>query len=118
MVCPYCRTENHPAATRCAACASWLVDPPPVREWTRAREGKMIAGISRGLSARFGIPVAAIRLLFLLSSLLGGWGLLVYLALWIAMPLEPPVRAALPAYLPPEPARAAGAPGGGSPPSA
>jgi phage shock protein PspC (stress-responsive transcriptional regulator) len=29
------------------------------------------------------------RLAFLLSVLLGGWGILVYIAFWIAMPLEP-----------------------------
>jgi phage shock protein PspC (stress-responsive transcriptional regulator) len=118
MTCPYCRTENHPAATKCAACASWLVDPPPVREWTRARDGKMIAGICRGLSQRFGIPVAAIRLVFLFSLLLGGWGLLAYVGLWIAMPLAAPVYPALPAYQPPVPAHAGGPSGPGAPPAA
>ena len=117
MTCPYCRTENHPAATKCAACASWLVDPPPIREWTRAREGKLIGGVCRGLSLRFGMPVAAVRLVFLLSLLLGGWGLIAYLGLWIAMPLSPPVFPALPAYRPPEPAQASGASGPGAPPS-
>jgi len=116
MVCPYCRTQNHPAATRCAACSSWMVDPPPIREWTRAREGRVIAGICRGLSQRFAIPVAAIRLVFLLSLLLGGWGLLAYLGLWIAMPLGPAAAPpALPEYRPPEPMPPAGAPGPGSP---
>ncbi len=89
MLCPYCRTENATGATRCAACTSWLVEPRPVREWTRAREGRLIAGVARGLANRFGIPIAALRLVFLLSILFGGWGILVYLALWIAMPEEP-----------------------------
>jgi phage shock protein PspC (stress-responsive transcriptional regulator) len=30
-----------------------------------------------------------VRLVFLLSILFGGWGILAYVALWIAMPLEP-----------------------------
>ncbi len=89
MLCPYCRTENAAGATRCAACTSWMADPPPVREWTRARSGRMIAGVARGLANRFGIPIAAVRLVFLLSILFGGWGILVYVALWIAMPQEP-----------------------------
>ena len=89
MTCPYCRTRNEPGSTRCAACTSWMVDPPPVREWTRARRARMAAGVCRGLAARFGVPVAALRLAFVLSVLLGGWGILAYLALWIAMPLEP-----------------------------
>jgi phage shock protein PspC (stress-responsive transcriptional regulator) len=89
MICPYCKTENALGATRCAACTSWMVERPPVREWTRAREGRFVAGVCRGLSGRFGIPVAAVRLVFLLSILFGGWGILVYVALWIAMPLDP-----------------------------
>lgn len=89
MICPYCRTESAPGATRCAACTSWMVEVRPVREWTRARTGRFLGGVARGLATRFGLPVAALRLVFLLSVLLGGWGILVYAALWIAMPLEP-----------------------------
>jgi phage shock protein C len=89
MTCPYCKSENRPGAVKCAACGSWTVDNPPVREWYRAREGRMIAGVGRGLANRFGAPVAAVRLLLIASLLLGGWGLLVYLALWISMPIEP-----------------------------
>lgn len=102
MICPYCRTENLPGATRCAACTSWMTDHPPVRDWTRARSGRMLGGVCRGLSARFGVPVAALRLAFLLSVLLGGWGIIAYLALWIAMPLEPLLLPA-PAPRPQEP---------------
>lgn len=97
MTCPYCRSQNQPGSTRCAACTSWMVDPPPVREWTRARSQRMLAGVCRGLATRFGVPVSALRLGFVLSVLLGGWGILAYLALWIAMPLEPAPPAALPA---------------------
>jgi phage shock protein C len=89
MICPYCRTENAAGATRCASCTSWMTDRPPVRDWTRARQGRLIAGVARGLADRFGLPCAAVRLVFLLSILFGGWGLLAYVALWIAMPLEP-----------------------------
>jgi phage shock protein C len=100
MICPYCKTDNALGATRCAACTSWMVDRPPTREWTRARDGKLLAGICRGLSNRFGVPVAAVRLVFLLSILFGGWGVLAYVALWIAMPLEPAPAALLPAAPP------------------
>jgi phage shock protein PspC (stress-responsive transcriptional regulator) len=96
MICPYCRTENQPGATRCAACTTWMVESPPVREWLRAREGKMIAGVCRGLADRFGVPVAAVRLGFLASVLLGGWGILAYVILWIAMPLPPKAQPATP----------------------
>lgn len=89
MICPYCRTENAPGAIRCAACTSWMSERPQAREWTRAREGAWLGGVARGLANRFGLPVAAVRLAFVVGTLLGFWGLVVYAALWILMPLEP-----------------------------
>ncbi len=89
MLCPYCRTENAPGAVRCAACTSWMTERPPAREWVRAREGRMIAGVARGLADRFGVAPALVRLAFVLATLLGLWGLVVYVTLWILMPLEP-----------------------------
>ncbi len=96
-ICPYCRSENAPGAIRCAHCTTWIHESRrPVREWERARDGRWLGGVARGLANRFAIPVAAARLVFLLSILFGGWGVLVYVALWIAMPLAPPVLPALP----------------------
>lgn len=89
MLCPYCRSENRPGATKCAFCASWMVEAPPVREWIRPRQGRMIAGVCRGLADRFGLPVAAWRIAFLLSLCFWGMALIVYVALWIAMPNAP-----------------------------
>jgi len=89
MNCPYCRGENEASAVRCRHCTSWIEAEPRRREWYRAREGKMIAGVCRGLSDHFGAPVAALRLLLLLSILVGGWGIILYVALWIAMPPLP-----------------------------
>ena len=105
MLCPYCRTENAPGAIRCAHCTSWMRERPPPREWTRAREGGWLGGVARGLANRFAVPCAAVRLVFLLSILFGGWGILAYVALWIAMPLEP--LALPPAPLETSPASAA-----------
>ncbi|HCF56454.1 MAG TPA: hypothetical protein DFS52_00455, partial [Myxococcales bacterium] len=54
-----------------------------------ARESYYLAGVCRGLANRFGAPVALLRLLLVLSVFFGGWGILLYIALWIAMPREP-----------------------------
>ena len=89
MMCPYCRTENAAGATRCAACTSWMTQPPPVPEWTRAREGRWLGGVARGLANRFGVSCAAVRLAFVVAALCGGWGVVIYLALWVIMPQEP-----------------------------
>lgn len=52
----------------------------------RPREGKVIAGVCAGLANRFGWSPNAVRLLFVLSCLLPGPQILIYIALWIVMP--------------------------------
>lgn len=99
--CPYCRADNDLSAVRCRHCTSWIAMRPMAREWYRARDGKMVAGVCAGLSDRFGLPIAVVRVLFILSVFAGGWGIILYAALWIAMPLAPlplppPVQATQP----------------------
>lgn len=48
----------------------------------------MIAGVCAGLARRFGLSVGTVRLLFVLSLLLPGSQVLVYLILWLLMPNE------------------------------
>jgi phage shock protein PspC (stress-responsive transcriptional regulator) len=66
-----------------------MTQPPPAREWTRPRNGAWLGGVARGLAERFGVSVSAVRLAFIVSALIGGWGVVIYLALWILMPREP-----------------------------
>ncbi len=49
---------------------------------------KYFAGVCGGLAETTGIDVSIIRLLFFISIFFGGTGLLVYLGLWIILPLE------------------------------
>jgi phage shock protein PspC (stress-responsive transcriptional regulator) len=58
------------------------------RKLVRPREGRMLAGVCAGLAQRFGLSAGMIRLLFLLSLLLPGTQVIVYLVLWILMPNE------------------------------
>ena len=55
----------------------------------RPREGRIVAGVCAGLARRFGWSVSVVRLLFLLSLLLPGTQVIVYIVLWILMPNEP-----------------------------
>ncbi len=55
---------------------------------TRPRRGKLIAGVCAGLARRFGMSPTGMRALFVLSLLLPGPQILLYLALWIIMPQE------------------------------
>ena len=52
----------------------------------RPRSGRMIAGVCAGLARRFGMKSGTMRLLFVLSCLLPGPQLLIYIALWIIVP--------------------------------
>jgi phage shock protein PspC (stress-responsive transcriptional regulator) len=54
----------------------------------RPRDNRMIAGVCAGLARRFGMSAGLVRLLFVLSLLLPGTQVIVYLALWIIMPNE------------------------------
>jgi phage shock protein PspC (stress-responsive transcriptional regulator) len=54
----------------------------------RPVEGRLVAGVLAGLARRFGVSPALVRVLFLLSMVLPGPQILVYLALWVIMPSE------------------------------
>ena len=54
----------------------------------RPRSGRVIAGVAAGLADRFGISRQTMRLLFLLSLILPGPQVLIYLILWIVVPEE------------------------------
>jgi len=55
----------------------------------RARKDRMLAGVCGGLAKRFDVDSTWIRLIFILFFFLGGGALLVYLILWLVVPLEP-----------------------------
>lgn len=58
----------------------------------RSREKRMIAGVVGGLSDRFDLNVTMLRVAYVVVSILSAAfpGILVYLLLWIIVPLEPP----------------------------
>jgi phage shock protein PspC (stress-responsive transcriptional regulator) len=57
-------------------------------ELVRPRRGRVVAGVCAGLARRFGTKPSRVRLLFVLSCLLPGPQILLYLALWIILPAE------------------------------
>ncbi|SIR90147.1 PspC domain-containing protein [Williamsia sterculiae] len=55
----------------------------------RSRTDKWFGGVCGGLAAHFGWSPALVRTLFVLSVILPGPQVLVYLALWIVIPKAP-----------------------------
>ena len=54
----------------------------------RPRNGKMIGGVCAALARRFGLSVGLVRALFVISIVLPGPQILLYLGLWIFIPGE------------------------------
>lgn len=55
----------------------------------RSRDDRWLAGICGGIGAYFGLDPTLIRVLFALFALAVGGGILLYILLWIIIPLEP-----------------------------
>ena len=54
----------------------------------RPTHDRVIAGVCSGIGRRFGISANVVRLIFVLSMLLPGPQILIYLAGWILIPNE------------------------------
>jgi len=52
----------------------------------RDGDNEILGGVAYGLGNYFGIDPAIIRLLFILSIFIGGFGILAYLILWVSIP--------------------------------
>jgi len=86
--CPYCAEEIRAEAVKCRHCGSMLATAL-TRPWYRSHRGKRIAGVCAGLAEEFGVSVTILRLAFLLATLIGGPGIIIYLVLWVVMPYRP-----------------------------
>ena len=58
------------------------------KKLTRSNSDVMVAGVAAGLADYLAVDPALVRLIFVLLTLLGGHGILIYLILWIVMPQE------------------------------
>ena len=57
-----------------------------VKRLFRDPDDKKLGGVASGIAKYFGVDTAVVRILFLVSIFLGGFGLLLYIVLWIAVP--------------------------------
>jgi phage shock protein C len=59
------------------------------RKLYRSRSNRQIAGVCGGLAEYFNMDATLLRVLFVVLAVLGGSGIVLYLALWIIVPREP-----------------------------
>jgi phage shock protein PspC (stress-responsive transcriptional regulator) len=98
--CQYCAEPIRREAIKCRYCGSMLTDRKTTSEtsstpgyWQRVNDGKRIAGVCSGLARQLEMPVLILplRLFFILTTIFYGFGVLLYIILWLLMP--PPVDA-------------------------
>lgn len=66
-----------------------IIEPSrPTKRLYRSRRDRVIAGVCGGLAEYFRIDPTWMRLLFILFLLLGGSAFLVYIIMWLVVPLE------------------------------
>ena len=56
----------------------------------RNPDQQMIAGVCTGLADYLGLDLSIVRLIFVLLFFFGGHGILLYVILWIMVPVLPP----------------------------
>jgi phage shock protein PspC (stress-responsive transcriptional regulator) len=97
MLCPKCQKEVVEGSKFCYNCGAQLTDqaPPaagyaaPAKRLMRSSRDKKIGGVCAGLADYFDLDPTVVRIVWLLAVLCAGTGGLVYLVLWIALPLAP-----------------------------
>jgi phage shock protein C len=55
----------------------------------RSETDRVIAGVAGGVAERFGFNSTLVRLAWVVSAFFGGFSVLIYLALWVALPKSP-----------------------------
>lgn len=53
---------------------------------TRSTTDRMLAGVAAGIADYLGVDATIIRLVFVITAIAGGPGVLAYLILWLVMP--------------------------------
>jgi phage shock protein C len=62
------------------------------RRLYRSHKDKIIGGVAGGLGEYFDIDPVIVRIIFVVITIAGGWGLLAYILCWIIIPVNPAHR--------------------------
>ena len=109
MICNSCQRNIADGSKFCYNCGAQQVmsGAPDVasvsggpKKLMRSSTNKKLGGVCAGLADYFDMDPTLVRVLWLLVVLCGGTGILLYVILWIVLPLAP-LQVAVPAQAPP-----------------
>ena len=97
MYCTNCGKSIDDGSVFCQFCGARITNkgsfsfkiPTSKRPFARYSNDKKIAGVCGGVARYFDLDSSLVRAIWLLCSLLWGAGLIAYVVLWVAMPLDP-----------------------------
>jgi phage shock protein C len=98
MICPKCSKELAEGSKFCYNCGAQLTGQAaapvaPAKRLMRSSTDKKIAGVCAGLAEYFDLDPTIVRVVWLLAVFCAGTGFLLYVILWIALPLAPATSA-------------------------
>lgn len=97
MFCPKCQKEIADGSKFCYNCGAQLAGGAsapttapayiPPKKLVRSSNDKKIAGVCAGLADYFDMDTTLVRVLWLLATLVPGPNIIVYIVLWIVLPV-------------------------------
>ncbi|HYD49247.1 MAG TPA: PspC domain-containing protein [Terriglobales bacterium] len=92
--CPYCAEEIQAAAVRCRYCRSRLTSFD-TENWFRDHPEARLAGVCAALAHALVVPLPAVRLAFVIFTLITHIAPVAYLVLWLVVPPRPGAESAI-----------------------
>lgn len=97
MLCPKCQKEIADGSKFCYSCGAQLTSQPPAaappKRLMRSSTDKKLGGVCAGVADYFDLDPTLVRVLWLVAFFFAGTGGLLYLILWIVLPLAPATSA-------------------------
>jgi signal transduction histidine kinase/phage shock protein PspC (stress-responsive transcriptional regulator) len=88
--CPLCDDEctmTSSAPTTATSSGVPPLAPAPPKAYRSSEDG-LLGGVAAGLAEHLGVPVVAMRAAFMLSAVIGGFGVAAYAGFWLVLPSE------------------------------